>query len=198
MASSVKALIDLGLQAQVARLRRVVDDYKERAIAEIKETAISAGITAALAIVALLFLMIALVAGIAAFYLWVAEQYGPFAGLGAVGGAAVALALLSVAVIMLRGGGAKRPDKTDAAATLDLAAAKEADPIAGALRSAVKATEEVTGKAKDTVESVERAGAAARDALDDAVAAIRHGSRPALLATIAGTVMLGVILGRRR
>lgn len=195
MASGVKTMIDLGLQAQLARLRRLAEIYKDRAIDEVRQKAISLGITAALAIVGLLFLLIALLVGLAALYLWVAQQYGPFAGLGAVGGLAFATALILFAIMALRGGGSG--PRAAGEARFAVTANNTSEPIEGALRSAVKATDEMTGRAKETVEAVERAGAAARDALDDAVSTIRHGSRPALLATIAGTVMLGVILGRR-
>lgn len=194
MAGNIKTMIDFGLQSQIARLREIVEGYKDWAIEEARQTAVSIGIMLGLAFVALVFLLIALCAALAALFLWVGEQYGPFVALGAVGAVAVAMALILLAIMALRGGKSAPARKPVIVAA---AAVNRPSPVDGLVRSAVKATDEMAGKAKETVESVERAGAAAREALDNAVEAIKSGSRPALFATIVGTVMLGMMLGRR-
>jgi hypothetical protein len=196
MVGTIKTMIDLGLQSQIARLREIVEGYKDWAVEEARQTAVSIGIMLALAFAALFFLLIALCAALVALFLWVGEEYGPFVALGVVCAVAVAIALVLLAIMALRGGRKSAPARKPV--VVAAAAVNIPNPIDGLVRSAVKAADEMTGKAKETVESVERAGAAARDALDNAVETIKNGSRPALFATIAGTVVLGMMLARRR
>lgn len=186
MAIGVKGLIDLGLQSQIARLRRIAEDYKDRAILAVKQKIVSIGITVGLAVVGLLFLLIALCVGLAALYLWIAQQYGPFVGLGAVGGLTLGVALLLFAIVAFRGGSSSKtttvPTKTPI---------KTATAVTKALRAAGDAADKAGASAKSAEQAV-------RHAMDEAVDTVRTGPREAVFATLAATVLLGVFLGRRR
>jgi hypothetical protein len=195
-------MIELSLQAQVARLRQIAEDYKDRALEEIRQKVVALGVTLGLAIVGFAFLLIAVMIGLAALCLWVAQQYGPFAGLGTAGGLAVAVALIVFAIIAFRGGGAK-PAKAVPLSGAVFARQQPSPPapqgpLAAAARSTLRAAGDVAEQAKETIEAVERAGAATRKAADTAADLVRNGPRQAMLATLAASVVLGVMLGRRR
>lgn len=185
MAIGVKGLIDLGLQSQIARLRRIAEDYKDRAILAVKQKIISVGITAGLAVVGLLFLLIALCVGLAALYLWIAQQYGPFVGLGAVGGLTLGISLLLFAIVAFRSGSSSKTAPARPAKAVSLPS-----PVKKALRAAEDAADKAGASAKSAEKAV-------RHAMDEAVDVVRTGPREAVFATLAASVLLGVFLGRR-
>ena len=175
MLGALKSAVDMALQGQGTRLMNAAESYKRRAVAEIKRETMSAGITVALVATALAFMLIGVTIGFAALYYWVALWHGTLAGLGAAGGAAIVLSLVLIAVAMMRKGPAPVPASHSAAAPAYLGTATVTRPG-------------VTG---DTVEL-------GRKSVEAATGIVRDGSREAVLATLAATVVLGVLLGRRR
>ena len=165
----------MALQGQGTRLMNAAEAYKRRTVDEFKRETLSAGITVALVATALAFMLIGVTIGIAALYYWVALWHGTLAGLGAAGGAAVFLSLVLIVVAATR--------KCPAAAPI---------PQGAAAPSSIKtATVVRPGVIVDTVEL-------GRKSVDAATGIVREGSREAVLATLAATVVLGVLLGRRR
>jgi hypothetical protein len=175
MLDAFKSAVDMALQGQGTRLMNAAEAYKRRTVDEIKRETLSAGITVALVATALAFMLIGVTIGIAALYYWVALWHGTLAGLGAAGGAAICLSLVLIVVAATR--------KGPAAAAI---------PQAVASPSPIKtATVVRPGVTADTVEL-------GRKSVDAATGIVRDGSREAVLATLAATVVLGVLLGRRR
>jgi hypothetical protein len=175
MLDAVKSAVDMALQGQGTRLMNAAESYKRRTVDEFKRETLSAGITVALVATALAFMLIGVTIGIAALYYWVALWHGTLAGLGAAGGTAVFLSLVLIVVAAKRKG-----------------PAPAAIPQAAASPSPIKTAHVVRpGVTADTVEL-------GRKSVDAATGIVRDGSREAVLATLAATVVLGVLLGRRR
>jgi hypothetical protein len=175
MLDAFKSAVDMALQGQGTRLMNAAESYKRRTVDEFKRETLSAGITVALVATALAFMLIGVTIGIAALYYWVALWHGTLAGLGAAGGAAVFLSLVLIVVAAKRKG-----------------PAPAAIPQAAASPSSIKTAHVVRpGVTADTVEL-------GRKSVDAATGIVREGSREAVLATLAATVVLGVLLGRRR
>jgi hypothetical protein len=175
MLDAFKSAVDMALQGQGTRLMNAAEAYKRRTVDEIKRETLSAGITVALVATALAFMLIGVTIGIAALYYWVALWHGTLAGLGAAGGAAICLSLVLIVVAATRKGPAAAPIPQGAAAPSPIKTATVVRP----------------GVTADTVEL-------GRKSVDAATAIVRDGSREAVLATLAATVVLGVLLGRRR
>lgn len=175
MLDAFKSAVDMALQGQGTRLMNAVESYKQRTVAEIKRETLSAGITVALVATALAFMLIGVMIGLAALYYWVALWHGTLAGLGAAGGAAVFLSLVLIVVAAKRKGPAPAAIPQGAAAPSSIKTATVVRP----------------GVTADTVEL-------GRKSVDAATGIVRDGSREAVLATLAATVVLGVLLGRRR
>jgi len=183
MWSTVRSVIDVGLQGQASRLVLLAQSYKDRTIADAKRQAVAAGVTAALVLVGLMFAMVAVMIGLAALYLAVAVVHGPFAGLGAAGGAALVMALLMFTVVAIRANAARQPSP-------DLAAIKA--EARDALRRGERAAASLGSKAKTD------AVALSRQTIDAAAGVVRDGSRETVLATLAATAIVGMLIGRMR
>jgi ABC-type protease/lipase transport system fused ATPase/permease subunit len=193
MAPEMASLIDLSMRAQLARLRSIADSYKERAIGELRHKLVSLGIAAGLAIAAAFFLLVALLVGLAAIYLWIAQQYGSFAGLGTVAGLAILVALGLLAAIALRGSSSNPQTRSPEADRTQNAP----EPNGSAVQAVLQAVNDVTKSARRTADVFERAEKSSRKTADMAAGCVRNGSREAILATLAATIALGVMLGRR-
>lgn len=183
MWSTLRSVIDVGLQGQVSRLMLLAQSYKDCTIADAKRQAAAAGVTAALVLVGLVFALIAALIGLAALYLAVAVVHGPFAGLAAAGGAALVIALLMFTAVAIRASAARQPSP-------DLAAIKA--EARDALRRSERAAAVLGSRAgTDAV-------ALSRQTIDAAAGVVRDGSRETVLATLAATAIIGMLIGRRR
>lgn len=184
MLGALRTVFDVGVKGQAMRLVGLAEAYKERTVGEIKQQVAAAAVTAAVAAAALAFTLMAIVIGLAALYYWVALWYGTMAGLGAAGGTAVVLALLSFAIVAARASGGSGAD----------AEAKLARIKADA-RAAVR---ETRASIADLGKSAEKnASGLGKEAYDAATGIMRNGSREAVLATLAATVVIGILVGRR-
>lgn len=183
MWSTVRSAIDLGLEGQASRLMAMAQNYKDRAIEEARVQAVSAGVTAALVLFGLLFVAIAVGIGLIALYYAVAMMRGPFAGFAAAGGAAMVIAALIFTIVAMR---ANKPAKS------------------AANFSPVKS--EATGVSRKTGQGAASSGprgqvdtlALGKQTVEAATGIVRDGSREAVLATLAATVIVGMLIGRRR
>lgn len=183
MWSTLRSVIDVGLQGQASRLMLLAQSYKDRTIADAKRQAAAAGVTAALAVIGMVFILVAVLIGLAALYLAVAIVHGPFAGLAAAGGAALLIGLLMFTVVAIRANAARRPSP-------DLAAIKI--EARDALRRSERAAAALGSRAKTD------AVALSRQTIDAAAGVVRDGSRETILATLAATAIIGMLIGRRR
>jgi hypothetical protein len=172
MIDAVKSAVGMALQGQVTRLVGLADSYKRRTLAEVKQQTVSAGITLALVVVGLAFLLIGVMIGLAALFYWVALWHGTLAGLGAAGGAAMFLAILLIGLA------AWRPKRSSSS-------------IPSAVSSHYPTTAMSHFDAGATV-------ALGKKSVDAAAGIMREGSREAVIATLAATVVIGMLIGRRR
>jgi hypothetical protein len=90
------------IPARLAELRTRVERRVEQATEDAKEAIAAVVVTAALAIVATITAIAAIAIGFAALYRWVANSYGPFAGLGVVGGILLLITVILGATIWAR------------------------------------------------------------------------------------------------
>jgi len=195
MWNAVRSALDVGLQGQASRLMNLAQDYvttmaqdlKDRTIEEVRTQAVAVGITAAVVMVGLFFVMIAVSVGLIALYFAVAPLHGPFIGFAASGGAAALIAAVMFTIVAIRA--SNNPPKPK---------------VARANLNAVK-NEAKDAWQKTAVSTASRGGLSNTDAMalgkqtvDAASAVVRDGSREAVLATLAATVIVGMIIGRRR
>jgi len=160
--------LQLGLYDQLGRLVANAGALKERAVDGVKHKAVALAVTAALGLVALVFVLIALAIGLVAAYVWLAPQFGQLVALAIIGGSCAGLAAILLIVVALRGSGA---------------APKPAAARSNASRSGNPITD--------------AAVAVADDALDTAADAVRKNPREAVLGAMAVAVVLGFVIGRR-
>jgi hypothetical protein len=195
MFGALKSAIDKALAGQLSRLAGLAEDYKQRVIyevkTEVKTQVAAAGVMAALASVGLMFMMIAVCIGFAALYYWVALVHGTLIGLAVAGGAALVLSLLMFTIVAMRAG-------ADAIEVPPPELSKIRADARDALRKSQNAVASLTSNlSSDLGSSVEaKAAAIGRQSLEAATGIVRDGSREAVLATLAATAVIGLLLGR--
>lgn len=183
MWSTLRSVADIVLQGQASRLMLLAQSYKDRTIADAKRQAAAAGVTAALVVVGLAFTLVTVLFGLAALYLAVAMVHGPFAGLAAAGGASLVIALLTFTIVAIRTNATRQPSP-------DFAAIKTE------ARDILRKSQRVASGAGNRTET--DAVALSRQTIDAAASVVRDGSRETLLATLAATAVIGMLIGRRR
>ena len=195
MLGALKSAIDKALAGQLSRLAGLAEDYKRRVIyevkTEVKTQVAAAGVMAALVVVGLMFMMIAVCIGFAALYYWVALVHGTLIGLAVAGGAALVLSLLMFTIVAMRAG-------ADATEVPPPELSKIRADARDALRKSQNAVASLTSNlSSDLGSSVEtKAAAIGRQSLEAATGIVRDGSREAVLATLAATAVIGLLLGR--
>lgn len=187
MLGALLRLVGIDLQRQVANLRAQAEDFKHRSVAEIQRQVADTSITIGFAVVGLAFGLMTVIAGLAALYLWVGLQKGPFAALAAVGLTTAALAGLMLVIVVARGDGsvpvrAKVVPLTSPPPHLRRSSAVPADSFVDAV----------------TYNLADRTAAATHEALDSAAEIVRRSPREVILATVAVAAVVGIFVGRRR
>jgi hypothetical protein len=174
MLDALKSAIDLALHGQASRLVNFAESYKRRTLAEIKQQTVSAGITIALVATGLAFLLVSVTIALAALFYWVALWHGTLAGLCAAGAAAMSLALVLIGLAAWRPKGSSRVPPVAALSPqrYPTAASSHFDPS--------------------------DAAALGKKSVDAATGILRDGSREAVIATLAATIVIGMLIGRRR
>jgi hypothetical protein len=184
MLSTALRLVGVDLERQWLRLKAQAEDFKDRTTDEIKGKAIDAGLAVGFALAGLWFVILTVIAGLVALYLWVEVSRGPIVALGAVAGTTAVLAVVLFIAAAMRGGTKrKRPVKPVAEPT-----------PAAAIRSPAGAPfyEAVTRNLTD------QTVAATNEALDAAAGIVRRSPREVILATLAVAIVAGVFIGRKR
>jgi hypothetical protein len=186
MVSAALKLVGLDLQRSWLRLKLEAETFKDRTTGEFKRVAVNAGLAVAFALAGLFFFLLTIVTGLVALYRWVAIEYGPFAGLGAVAAltAVFAIVLFLLAVSRAKSAKPEMPPMPD----LKAVTAPVTDTVLSPATYMEAAKQELTEQASDA------AGAAMRTASD----AVRTSSRETLVATLAAAVVAGILIGRRR
>jgi len=126
-------------------------------------------ITVVLAMLGAFAAVLALALGILALYLWLERELGTFAALGIVGGTSALLAVVLLAIALLR---TRRKPPARRQAALPAAA----DPLQASAVAVARATDEAVNGAADVV---------------------RNGSRQQIAGTIAAAAFIGWVIGRR-
>jgi hypothetical protein len=194
MLGTALRLVGIDLQHQLARLRAQAELYKNRALEEAKHKAINVGVMIALALFGLFFVLLTVVAALAALFLWVAAQHGAFVGIAVVGGTTAVLAAILFTIAAMRGKSASEParpayNSLSAAATHSgPAAAMASHPLPPNASFVDAFTHNLTT----------RTAHATNDALDTAAEVVRKSSPATIYATLAAAAAVGVLIGRQR
>jgi hypothetical protein len=175
------------LQQQLARLKAQAGEFKNQAIDEVKHQAVHTGVTIALALLGLVFVLLTIVVGLIALYVWVEESQGPYAALGAVAATTAVTAVLLFVIVSARGGRSAPP--RPAVAPAPSVAPAGAMPSAASLSSLA---ESITERLK------QQTAEAASEAIDQAADYVRKSPREAILASLAVALVAGLMIGRRK
>jgi hypothetical protein len=196
MLDTVMRLAGFDLQRQIARLRAQAEDFKDRAIDDVKHKIADVGLTIGLAFGGLILSLFTLIAVLIAFYLWVAKDHGPFVALGVVALSTGILAILLFTIAASRGGKAapKRAPRVDNAAS----AASDAPRSSASAAHASAASPSHVSMYDSLAETLADKTFVPRATVDSAVEIVRTGPREAVLATLAAAVVVGLVMGRRR
>jgi hypothetical protein len=213
MVATVLKLVGFDLQRQLARLKAEAEAFKDRTADDIKQRAVDAGLKVALAFAGLLFLVLAVVVGLIALYLYVEMKQGAFAGLGAV--ALISVVSAGVMFIVAAAWGkshkpARRllPEPVVAVSPADTTATAGPTRVTPTATGVSPVTSYASGPSvampgasfMDTItkDLTDRTAAAANEALDTAAGIVRKSPPEAILAAMAVAVVAGIFIGRRR
>ncbi len=170
--------------------------FKETTKREIREEVADIGVTAGLMLGAMLALAATCVIALIALYMWLAPQYGQFAALATVGGLTALASLALGFMAASRSPPASQPVVTPTPLVTPKPAARPPlNTTAAAMVAPPPADASLVDILAHRVSS--RAAGAADEAIDVAEDAIANGSRTALVGTLAATVFVGLIIGRR-
>ena len=213
MVATVLKLVGFDLQRQLVRLKAEAEAFKERTADDIKQKAVDAGLKVALAFAGLVFVVLAVVAGLIALYLYVEMKRGAFAGLGAV----ALISAVSAGVMFIVAatwGKTHKPERRSVPEPVVAISPTEAAVAAGPTRvtptasSATPVASYASGPSvampnasfMDTItkDLTDRTAAAASEALDTAAGIVRKSPPEAILAAMAVAVVAGIFIGRRR
>ena len=213
MVATVLKLVGFDLQRQLARLKAEAEDFKDRTTDDIKQKAVDAGLMIALAFAGLVFIVLAIVTGLIALYLYVEMKRGTFAGLGAVALTSAVIAALMFVVAATRGK-TRKPARRSVPEPIVARSAAETAAVAGPTRVTPTASSSTpvasygsgpsvampTASFIDTLtkDLTDRTTAAANEALETAVGMVRKSPPEAILAAMAVAVVAGIFIGRRR
>jgi hypothetical protein len=203
MIDTLLKFVGVDLQSHLANLRSQVEEVKRRALHEAKRQAADTSLTIGLAFASLIFMLLTVIVGLVALYLWVAAAKGPYAGLLAVGGATAALAAVFAVVARTRRPLPPQPLRPAATA----APVRAAYPPQPAIPQAVPPRPPFPAFSTSSPSAffdaltgniAHRAAAASDEALDSATEIVRNGSRGAIVATLGAAALIGLLIGRHR
>jgi hypothetical protein len=194
MLASALKLVGFDLQRQWARLKAEAEDFKDRTTDDIKHKAINAGLAIGLAFAGLVFVVLTVIAGLAALYLWVAMQRGPFVGLGAVALTTTVVAALLFTIAAARGNGYQEFSPVPSAE--NASASSSSIPVSSPSSSVSPGASSLVDDI--TQDLTRQAKTVANEAFESAADVVRKSPREAILAVLAVAVVAGVMVGRRR
>jgi hypothetical protein len=198
MLAMVLRLFGIDLQQEVSRLKAHASELAERASdrvqAQVQETSLTLGLGFIGAVAAVSTIGIAL----AALFISIDQQQGPLVALAVIGGATAVLAAL---MFFLTAAQSKRkvPPRVLPQRTSLPPATVQSPPVTRLDLSSLVSPPPHNASLLDLVTHrvTTRAAATSDDAIDAAADFVRTGSRQALLSTLAVTVLLGILMGRK-
>lgn len=147
MLFKVLKLFGLDVPAKVHEVKTSLEQRVQETLGNARDVAQGAAVVAGLGLVAAITAFMAIIVGLVALYMWVADAYGVFAGLGVVAALLilVTVILLAFAVAKSRSIGADRPEPTAAVARARIetqaaaeSARRAAAPIPGGMREVLE------------------------------------------------------------
>lgn len=199
--------LGIDLDREIARIIRKAKDQVEalnaRTIRELKAYTRELAESAILLAIGAAFGAVAVAVALAALYAFLNERYGTYVGLGAIFAIATVAAIALIAAAQRRAGGERMDDEPVPEPAIaveepviadpprprpavDLAALLPPPPVGAPL------TEILIHRVKA------RGAEAAEEAIDQAEKVVRTGSRPAMVATLALTALVGLYFGRQQ
>jgi hypothetical protein len=227
MLFKILKLFGLDVPAQIEAVKANLEHRLELATHHVSQVAQRAAIVAALATFALIAGLMAVAVGLIALYVGVANQYGVYAGLGAVGGLLVVASAMLIAVAIVEGKSImpERIEQPDTAAPATNAVADATDPWANPAAMPVMPAPPVApvNSAADLVEPLAlflsrfvkyptldnpvmdelignlrgSAQGTVHDAIDRATNVVRTGDRTNLMLVLSGAGFIGWLLARQ-
>jgi hypothetical protein len=191
MVSALLRLVGFDLSLQLARLRAQAEDFKNRATHQVKEEVKQTGITVGLMTAGGILLFLTFLVGLAALFLWVDLQHGPFIALGVV---ALVTAIIAGALFTIAAARQRRPQKPRAYVSPPPSEPAHARPVYATMTPPPANASFVDTLAHHVTH---RAAAATEETVDAAAEIVRSGSREAVLATLAVAALVGLVIGRQ-
>jgi len=193
MLGNLLHILGVDLQAQLAQVTTRANALKDTALREVREEITRASVTVSLIIAAVLAFFATCVVALIALYTWLEPQYGALHALAAVGGVTLLAAIVMGAVAVAR---TKSPPVPPPQPVLVVPKPASRPPLN--LSGMVAPPPKDASLADVLVHRVSsRAAGATDEALDAAEDAIANGSRTALIGTLAATILIGFVVGRR-
>ena len=200
-----------GISRALGDLKLRLEEKAEDATAQVKDLAVRVAIAAGLAFAAMMFVALALIAGLIAFYVYLYPLYGVIPALGIVGGLMAAVALVCALAAMLI---ARRKSAKKAAAESVTSEAEEGERAYSARtreqrryasaeqRAASEVTDSILALADAAGRSQRRrprhgnGRANGHDATVDAVSLLQSGDRRTIVAVLGAVTAVGWLMGR--
>lgn len=196
-----------GIARSLASLKLRLEAKAEDAVNQVKGVAIRIAIAAALAVAAIIFVLLALIAGLVALYAYLEPIYGVLPALGVIGGslAVLAIVLLIAASIIGRGKSAKKAvEETAETVGLDgredtLAFGEPRSPRRRHATREARAAEDVANSIASLAAIPRRRSRAPKangGEMPDAISPLQSGDRRKMVAVLGAVAAVGWALGR--
>ena len=197
MLDTLLRVVGVDLQAQIGQLKAHAEAFKENTKNEIRQEITSAGVTAGLIFAAIVAAAWTCVVGLIALYLVVEAKEGRFIGLAAVGGVTAFAALVFISIASSRSKRRIQPPPRVIVAPAPAVATPRAplNTVAASLMPPPPANASMVDVMAHRLSS--RVVGATDEIIDSATDVIGHGSRTALIQTLAVAMLAGLIIGRR-
>jgi hypothetical protein len=191
MLDNLLRIVGVDLEAKLAQLTARARAFRDETKHQVREEIAHASITAGLAFAALLALAATCVVALIALYIWIEPQHGPLKALAAVG---IVTALTAIVMGIIAASRAPAPVVAPEPIVIPMPTSRPALNLADII-----APPPPNASIFDVITHrvTTRAASATDEAIDVAHDTIAHGSRPALIATLAAAVVAGWIVGRR-
>jgi hypothetical protein len=194
MLENLLHMVGIDLQAQLAQITARANAFKETTKREIRHEIAHVGVTAGLLLGAMMAFALTCLVGLIALYVWLEPQYGALPALAVVAAVTAAATFVLLVVALARG----EPAPVAEISPVVVAAPAVARPPLGdvaALMASPPADASLVDVLAHRVSS--RAAGAADEAIDIAQDTLANGSRSALIGTLATTILIGFVVGRR-
>jgi hypothetical protein len=203
MISAVLKFLGVDLQKQTEKIRSEAGQFRDETVEKLTARIEYTSLTIGVAIVGGLLAAATLAVGLAGLFVWLDIRYGPMAALAGVGATTAFAAIIMFSIALARGNRkpALLPSALPAVAVMSTPPRPPPTPAAPPSSALMALVPPPPANASIldllTHHVTTRAAAASDDAVETATEIIRTGSRSALFGTLAATVLLGLLVGRR-